>query len=131
MSAMTIHKTYPSSPLSDSLTIILPHHPSPDFINNLIETSLSGNFDDYVIHKSSSGLHVTAEAKKPYKERYRSVEKKLSDLADETQMLKNELRVLLKDKEDTRTIFLRSQVYVRLLLSKSSLLPVSRIIICS
>lgn len=113
MSTLHVHKSYPPGPLSDSVVVNL--HPSATTasLKKSLKASLSGSLDDYNILTSPSGLHISAHAKKPYQDRYRSAEKRLSAVEDK-------LQKLLKDKEYTESVLLRSQVYSNLLLSNST-----------
>ena len=73
--------------------------PSESSVLKSLNSSLSGSLDDYIIHTiiSESGSQVTVQAKKPYQEHYRSVEERLQTI---------------------ESVFLRSEIYTSLLLSK-------------
>ena len=125
--SLLIQKTYPASPLTETRTVNLPH---PSSRNSALVESLSGPLDDYCISQSISGSRITAEAREPYQTRYRSTTKRLSAVEIELGAVKIELgavkiavgdclRRVEKEKADRDLILLRSQIYNKLLLSKS------------
>jgi hypothetical protein len=114
-------------------------------VNESLETSLSGSLEDYNIHTSNSGLQISAEAKKPYQERYRSAEKRLSALEKDAVALRKDAVALRKDAEVSRkdavalrkdverlktveSILLQSQIFAGLLSSKLSSPPILQIL---
>ena len=101
--SVTLVKTFPPSPLSESLSIT----------QTALMASLSGNLDDYYITQSTG--YITARAKESYQSRYRTsagAEERLS-------VVENELRELKEKFASSETLLRRSQMYTLLLSSKS------------
>ena len=121
MSTLFLTKTYPAGPLAESRAINLPSPPSS---TSALIASLSGPLDDYIIQKSDSGTHITAHARLSYQSRYRSTQERLSRVEIELGTLRDELGTLRDDNAHNNLILLRSQIYSKLLLSKSGLLQI-------
>lgn len=125
MSVLEVIKTYPPSPLSDSVFTNIPH-PSSTSIHKSLDESLSGNLDDYVISKPETlangpGLIIKAKSKKSHQERYHIAAKATATLEERLLKVEETLQTLKTEKEYTDSVFLRSQIYTRLLSSKFSI----------
>ena len=144
MSVLEIKKTYPPSPLSDSVKINI-SDTTPESIHGSLDKSLSGNLDDYNISKlepetlaNDGRLIIKAELeskKSYYRDRYRTAAKAMVTLEERLLMVEETLQTLLKEKEYTnsvvqtlqdekeytKSIMLRSQIYTQLLSSKFSI----------
>ena len=143
MSVLEIKKTYPPSPLSDSVKINI-SDTTPESVHGSLDKSLSGNLDDYNISKlepetlANDGrliIKAELESKKSYRDRYRTAAKAMVTLEERLLMVEETLQTLLKEKEYTnsvvqtlqdekeytKSIMLRSQIYTQLLSSKISI----------